>query len=104
MLAILFWVAVGCIVHTYVLYPLLLVALDAVAQARSAWAYLGGNERRHPPAQIGLPAVSVLIAAYNEAGCIGLRIENLLAQNYPAGKPEIPIGPHHSPHETDAPV
>jgi cellulose synthase/poly-beta-1,6-N-acetylglucosamine synthase-like glycosyltransferase len=102
MLAILFWVAVGCIVHTYVLYPLLLVALDAVAQARSAWAYLGGNERRHPPAQIGLPAVSVLIAAYNEAGCIGLRIENLLAQNYPADKLEILIGSDDSNDETDA--
>src|SRR5260370_20224086 len=100
MLAILFWVAVGCIVHTYVLYPLLLVALDAVAQARSAWAYLGGNERRHPPAQIGLPAVSVLIAAYNEAGCIGLRLENLLPQDYPAGKLEILIRSGDSNDET----
>src|SRR5258708_38342962 len=100
MLAILFWVAVGCIVHTYVLYPLLLVALDAVAQARSAWAYLGGNERRHPPAQIGLPAVSGLIAAYNEAGCIGLRIQNLLAQDYPAGKLEILLGSDDPSRET----
>src|SRR6266446_10408602 len=76
-LAIVFWIAVGCILHTYVIYPLLLVALDAIAQARSAWGYLGGNERRRPPAQIGLPNVSVLIAAYNEQDCIARRIENL---------------------------
>jgi cellulose synthase/poly-beta-1,6-N-acetylglucosamine synthase-like glycosyltransferase len=102
MLAILFWLAVGCILHTYVLYPLLLIALDAVAQARGAWSYLGGNERRHPPAQIGLPSVSVLIAAYNEAACIGQRIENLLAQDYPADKLEILIGSDASTDETDA--
>ena len=102
LLAILFWLAVGCIVHAYVIYPLLLIALDAVAQARSAWGYLGGNERRHPPAQIGLPSVSVLIAAYNEASCIGQRIENLLSQDYPADKLEILVGSDESDDDTDA--
>lgn len=102
MLVILFWLAAGCILHTYVIYPLLLIALDAVAQARSAWKYLGGDERRHPPAQLGLPSVSVLIAAYNEAGCIGQRIENLLAQDYPADKLEILVGSDASTDDTDA--
>ena len=100
MLAILFWLAVGCILHTYVLYPLLLIVLDAVGQARGAWSYLSGNERRRPPAQIGLPAVSVLIAAYNEAECIGRRIENLLEQDYPADKLEILVGCDASSDET----
>jgi cellulose synthase/poly-beta-1,6-N-acetylglucosamine synthase-like glycosyltransferase len=102
MLAIVFWIAVGCILHTYVIYPLLLVALDAISQARSAWGYLGGNERRRPPAQLGLPHVSVLIAAYNEQQCIGQRIENLLAQDYPADKLEILVGSDASTDETDA--
>src|SRR5438477_1316257 len=102
MLAVLFWIAVGCILHTYVIYPLLLIALDAVGQARGAWKYLGGDERRRPPAQIGLPTVSVLIAAYNEAECIGQRIENLLAQDYPADKLEILVGSDSSSDETDA--
>src|SRR5512142_1636223 len=101
MLAILFWLAVGCILHTYVIYPLLLVVLDAVAQARGAWRYLGGNERRRPLAQLGLPSVSVLVAAYNEAECIARRIENLLEQNYPADKLEILIGSDASSDETD---
>src|SRR3954469_4532555 len=102
MLGILFWLAVGVILHTYVIYPLLLIVLDAVGQARGAWAYLGGDERRRPPAQIGLPSVSVLIAAYNEASCIGARIENLLAQDYPEGKLEILVGSDASTDETDA--
>src|SRR5438270_9141608 len=102
MLAIVFWVAVGCVLHTYVIYPLLLVALDAIAQARGAWAYFGGNERRRPPAQIGLPSVSVLIAAFNEQDCIANRIENLLAQDYPADKLEILVGSDASTDETDA--
>ena len=92
MLAIVFWIAVGCILHTYVIYPLVLVALDAIGQASGAWGYLGGNERRRPPARLGLPNVSVLIAAYNEQGCIGRRIENLLEQDYPADKLEILVG------------
>jgi cellulose synthase/poly-beta-1,6-N-acetylglucosamine synthase-like glycosyltransferase len=102
MLAIVFWIAVGCILHTYVIYPLLLVVLDALSQARSAWRYLGGNERRRPPAQIGLPHVSVLIAAYNEQEHIGHRIENLLVQDYPADKLEILVGSDASTDETDA--
>ena len=102
MLDLLFWAAAYCILHTYVIYPLLLIALDAIAQAQSAWGYLGGNERRHPPAQLGLPAVSVLIAAWNEASCIGKRIENLLMQDYPADRLEILIGSDGSTDETDA--
>ena len=102
MLAIVFWIAVGCILHTYVIYPLLLVALDALSQARSAWRYLGGNERRRPPAQIGLPHVSVLVAAHNEQEHIGQRIENLLAQDYPPDKLEILVGSDGSTDETDA--
>src|SRR5262249_26345953 len=102
MLAIIFWIAVGCILHTYVIYPLLLVALDVIAQARGAWGYLGGNERRRPPAQLGLPHVSVLVAAYNEQVCIARRIENLLEQDYPPDKLEILVGSDASTDETDA--
>src|SRR3954466_4835048 len=102
MLGILFWLAVGVILHPYVIYPLLLIVLDAVGQARGAWQSLTANEGRRPPAQIGLPSVSVLIAAYNEAECIGQRIENLLAQDYPADKLEILVGSDASTDETDA--
>src|SRR5256885_7130204 len=102
MLAILFWVAVLAVLHPSVFYPLLLIVLDGFEQARSAWRYISGAERRRPPAQLGLPHVSVLIAAYNEAACIGQRIENLLAQDYPTDKLEILVGSDESTDGTDA--
>jgi len=44
----------------------------------------------------------VLIAAYNEQGCIARRIENLLEQDYPPDKLEILVGSDASTDETDA--
>ena len=102
MVAILFWAAVLAVLHTYLFYPLLLILLDGFEQARGAWRYICGSERRRPPAQLGLPHVSVLIAAYNEASCIGQRIENLLAQDYPAEHLEILVGSDASTDGTDA--
>ena len=103
-LAIVFWTAILVVLHTYAIYPLLLIILDAVEQARSTWRYIGGSERRRPAAQLGLPHVSVLVAAYNEASCIGPRIENLLAQDYPSDKLEIIVGSDASTDGTDAVV
>jgi cellulose synthase/poly-beta-1,6-N-acetylglucosamine synthase-like glycosyltransferase len=102
MIAILFWAAALAVLHTYVLYPLLLILADGFEQARSAWRYISGSERRRAPAQLGLPHVSVLIAAYNEASCIAQRIENLLAQDYPAEHLEILVGSDASTDGTDA--
>src|SRR5258706_7956753 len=102
MIAILFWVAALAVLHTYVLYPLLLILADGFEQARSAWRYISGSERRRAPAQLGLPHVSVLIAAYNEASSIEQRIENLLAQDYPAEHLEILVGSDASTDGTDA--
>ena len=102
MLAIVFCVAVVVVLHTYVFYPLLLIVADGFEQARSAWRYIGGSERRRAPAQLGLPHVSVLISAYNEASCIGRRIENLLEQDYPADRLEILVGSDASTDGTDA--
>jgi cellulose synthase/poly-beta-1,6-N-acetylglucosamine synthase-like glycosyltransferase len=101
MLAIAFWCALLAVAHTYLLYPLVLILSDGMVQARSAFRYLGGAERRRPPAQLGLPSVSVLIAAHNEATCIGQRIENLLAQDYPEGKLEILVGSDASTDATE---
>src|SRR5438105_2347480 len=102
MLAILFWVAVLAVLHTYVFYPLLLIVADGFEQARSDWRYIGGSERRRTPEQLGLPHVSVLVAAYNEASCIGRRIVNLLEQDYPADCMEIVVGSDGSTDGTEA--
>src|SRR2546423_14539545 len=95
-LSVVFWTAVVVVLHTYAIYPFLLIVLDAVEQARSTWRYIGGTERRRPAAPLGLPHVSVLVAADNQASCIGPRLENLLGPDHPAGKMES-IHRSHAP-------
>ena len=84
----LFWTATVVLAYTFVGYPALVWALARVA-ARPI--------RREPIA----PAMSVLIAAHNEAQLIGSRIENCLALDYPADRLEIVVA---SDGSTDATV
>lgn len=72
----LFWLSLLFIVYTYALYPVL-IGIAARIRPRPV--------RRGPYA----PPVSILIAAHNEAANIEARVENLLAQEYPADKIEI---------------
>lgn len=66
----LFWASLSILAYTYVGYPLLL-------------ALLGRLRRPHRTADM-TPSVDVVIAAYNEAGCIAAKLENTLALDYPA--------------------
>src|SRR5690606_11909873 len=77
--------------YSYLVYPVLLLALGALVQLRRDLAYvLRKRERRAAAAE--LPEVAVLISAYNEERWIGERIRNLLAQDYPADRLRILIG------------
>ncbi len=73
----LFWSLCGLIAYAYVGYPLLIWALSRV---------LG---RRRRPDDSHQPAVSLLIPAYNEERVIAAKLENALAQDYPAERLEI---------------
>ncbi len=85
-----FWILVGLVVYCYIGYPLL-IALAARIRGRPV-------RRAGGP----LPSVSVVISAWNEAEAIGRRIENLLAQDYPAGGLEILVGSDGSTDGTAA--
>lgn len=77
-MAALFFVSLAIVVYTYLGYPLCLALL--------------GKTRGRPVAKGPLqPTVSVLVAACNEEQAIVRRIENLLAQEYPAGRLEIVV-------------
>jgi cellulose synthase/poly-beta-1,6-N-acetylglucosamine synthase-like glycosyltransferase len=67
---IVFWLAGGLIVYTYVGYPLLMRILARVSP-------------KPPHPEPYLPAITIVVVAYNEAARIARRIENLLALNYP---------------------
>jgi cellulose synthase/poly-beta-1,6-N-acetylglucosamine synthase-like glycosyltransferase len=74
----LFWGALGIVVYTYLGYGLLLFVVNR----------LRGGHTGPPPAaaEHELPAVTLLIAAFNEATCILAKLENSLALDYPAEK------------------
>jgi cellulose synthase/poly-beta-1,6-N-acetylglucosamine synthase-like glycosyltransferase len=77
--ATLFWTAVLLLVYTYAGYPVL------------AWAR--ARLRSRPPRARSIePAVTVVLAAHNEAARIGSRIDNLLALDYPPDRLEIVLG------------
>ncbi len=88
MTALLFWLAVGLVVYTYVGFPALVLLRARI------------RPRPHRTADIS-PTVSVIIAAHDEAASIGPRVDNLLALDYPAGRIEVVIA---SDGSTDATV
>jgi cellulose synthase/poly-beta-1,6-N-acetylglucosamine synthase-like glycosyltransferase len=88
MLEGLFITAVVAALYPLVGYPLVLSIIAALrprAVAREEWA----------------PQVTVLIPAYNEAGCIAATIQNKLEQNYPADKLQIIVASDASSDGTE---
>ncbi len=87
---LMFWIALGLTVYAYFGYPLLLLVL-------------GRFKRRDLPAEtLDLPAVSIIIPAYNEEKIIQKKIENTLALVYPGAQKEIIVISDASEDRTDA--
>jgi cellulose synthase/poly-beta-1,6-N-acetylglucosamine synthase-like glycosyltransferase len=81
-LAAVFWASVGLALYAYAGYPVLVWALSRAL-----------GRRPDPPtvADAELPAVSLLVAAYNEEREIGDRVVNALKQDYPPGMLEVVV-------------
>ena len=78
LLPLLFWLAVGTVVYTFLGYPLLIGLLTRCV---------------HRPVRRATitPQVTLLIPAYNEASVIAHKIENSLALDYPPERLEIVV-------------
>ena len=85
---LLFLWAVGTVLYTYVLFPLLVLA-RAAARPRPH------HESNH------LPNLTLVIAAHNEAATIGAKLENILALDYPRERLEVVIASDGSTDGTD---
>src|SRR5438067_8966223 len=83
---IIFWVSAAFVVYAYAGYPLLLWVVQFFVRRPIRKLY-------------DTRSVSILIAAYNEAGVIAAKVRNSLALDYPADKLEIVIA---SDGSTDA--
>ncbi len=76
---VIFWVAVGLLVYAQVGYPLLLAGLAAAV-----------GERRQPAAPTAAePAVSLIVAAHDEADVIEAKLANALELDYPRERLEL---------------
>ena len=80
-----FWACCLLTAHTYLLYPVFLFGASSVVQVWRDWQYLRTRlERRRIPAEPGeLPAVTLIIPAYNEARHLPDKLANLRALDYP---------------------
>ncbi|MBI3776340.1 MAG: glycosyltransferase family 2 protein [Gammaproteobacteria bacterium] len=88
---VVFWCAVFGILYPYLIYPALIALAGTVYPQRV---------RRHAYT----PLVTVLIPAYNEAGCLAATITNKLEQDYPKEKLQIIVISDASTDTTDAVV
>ncbi|MFH1569245.1 MAG: glycosyltransferase family 2 protein [Gemmatimonadota bacterium] len=88
-MAVAFWVAVGLVAYTYLLYPVLLWALS---QARRTPVFADPPE---------WPSLSLVVSAYNEAGVMAAKLENALGLDYPAGRRQILVVSDGSDDGTD---
>src|SRR5687768_91376 len=85
---LLFWLSLGALAWTHVVYPLVTMAL----------ARLRPRPVRQEPIE---PTVTVVVAAHDEETVIERRLENLLALDYPAEKVEIVVASDASSDGTD---
>ncbi len=93
-LEILCWISVGLILYSYGIYPVLLGMVSRYCSEKtepaSQWAEEMANSSERHSAE--WPRVSLVIAAYQEAGVIAARIQNALQMDYPADRLEVLIG------------
>jgi cellulose synthase/poly-beta-1,6-N-acetylglucosamine synthase-like glycosyltransferase len=86
-----FWASAGLLVYTHVGYGLTLAAVDR---------FLGPAAAPPPPDAGGLPAVSVIVAAYAEEPVIADRVANLRGLDYPHDRLEVIVACDGSPDAT----
>ena len=84
----LFWLGAGALAYTYVLFPLLVLLRAAL------------RPRPHRTGDV-TPAVSMVIAAHNEAASIGAKLDNLLSLDYPPERLEVVVASDGSDDGTD---
>src|SRR6266540_4230619 len=78
LLELILWGSLLFLGYTYLGYPLIL----------ALWSWLGGRPVVRRPVT---PKVTVIIAAWNEAGRLAARIENCLRQHYPPQRLEVVV-------------
>ena len=88
---IILWLSVVAILHSYVIYPLIISTLSRFKQE---------NDRVFGPGD-ELPLVSIIMSVYNEEKGISEKIESLYDTSYPGDKFELLVGSDGSNDSTN---
>ena len=79
---VLFWIPVGLLFYSYILYPII---LEIIFLTKSKGKQL-------PASSSQLPSISILLSVFNEEKVIEEKIKNIFECDYPNDKLEIIIG------------
>ncbi|KNZ34104.1 MAG: hypothetical protein AD742_01375 [Methylibium sp. NZG] len=93
---------IAAVVYSYVLYPFVLASVAAVVQTLRDAGYVFRKRERRVRGDSELPAVAVVISAFNEERHIRQRVDNLLALDYPPHLLKAYIGSDGSRDATGA--
>src|SRR3954468_11360745 len=89
---VLFWISIAIAGYVYAGYPALL----------ALWARLADRRPRRAPFAAGRwPAVSIVVAARNEAARLAARVQNLIEQDYPGAYEIIVVSDGSTDHPAD---
>lgn len=104
MLELVFWGCLLLVAYTYLLYPLVLLLAYGLEQLRRDLGYLGRRrDRRRSALELEeLPAVSIVIPAYNEEAHLPEKLANLRELDYPTAKLEVVFVSDGSTDRTNA--
>ncbi|RLG55238.1 MAG: hypothetical protein DRN95_08025, partial [Candidatus Hydrothermarchaeota archaeon] len=95
-LTIIFWLCFGATVYTYFLYPLLLCFLTRLLSPKnlndSGKSPQPEEVLQRMPTDADLPAVTMVISAFNEKDILPDKISNCQALDYPPEKLTFLIG------------
>src|SRR4029453_2074133 len=99
---LIFWGSFLLVVHTYLLYPIVLFLAYSLVQIRRDWHYLRSRRDTRSPIQdpMQLPSVTLIIAAHNEEVRLPDKLENLRRLDYPRDRLPGLVASHRS---TDPP-
>lgn len=86
-----FWVCFLLVAHTYLLYPMSLLAAASAVQMWRDWRYLTSRQERRRVGRdpIDLPGLSLIIPAYNEERHLPAKLSNLGELDYPSQLLEV---------------
>ena len=89
---VIFWICVWAMAHSYLFYPLILQLKLVLRGKKEYQSFSSGDD---------LPAISILMAAYNEEMVIGEKIRSILNTDYPSEKIELWVGSDNSTDRTN---